>query len=277
MNIGVGAVGFGVLDMSPQNDEASRSSRLQQQAEMGRVAAGLAHEIKNPLSTLKLNLQLLQEDLAELPGAEVSRNRAATLWRVADRLTQTLDDFLRYAGRLEIRPQAVPINQLIEETVDFIQGQAQALKVRIHTALTPENPKVQIDPQLVKQALFNIMINGIQAISPPQGNAGGNDGSAEVSKTATEIPEGDLIIRTQLGPQSAIIDISDTGPGIPKENLEHIFEAYYTTKKGGTGLGLPIALRIVEEHHGHLTVTSEVGQGTNFRMEFPLIPPTQVK
>ena len=95
------------------------------------------------------------------------------------------------------------------------------------------------------------MINGIQALSTG----------------------GEMIIRTQPAGDMALIDIADTGMGIAKDNLPRIFDAYFTTKKGGTGLGLPIARRIVEEHHGHLTVTSEPGQGTNFRVELPMEKP----
>jgi signal transduction histidine kinase len=245
--------------------ETERQRRLTHLAEMGTLAAGLAHELKNPLSTLKLNLQLLQEDLAALPGAEASRNRAATLWRVADRLTQTLEDFLRYAGRLELHLQPVALNTLVQDLADFLHPQAQASGVRMHTALSPANPVCLLDPHLAKQALFNLLINAVQAMAgssardgaPAEGGSGG----------------GELIIRTQTGPTHAIVDIADTGVGIPKENLDRIFQAYFTTKKGGTGLGLPTARRIVEEHRGNITVTSEPGQGTNFRVEFPLAAP----
>ncbi|MEI8197531.1 MAG: ATP-binding protein [Phycisphaerae bacterium] len=149
------------------------------------------------------------------------------------------------------------LNTLLQDLVDFLEPQAQAGKIRIHTALAPENPICLLDPHLVKQALFNLLINAVQAMSVP---------TAEAS---AQLP-GDLIIRTHLGRNHAIVDIADTGIGIPKENLKRIFDAYFTTKKGGTGLGLPTARRIVEEHHGHITVTSEPGRGTNFRIEFPL-------
>jgi signal transduction histidine kinase len=228
--------------------ESERNARLKHLAEMGKLAAGLAHELKNPLSTLKLNLQLLQEDLAQLPGAEASRNRAATLWRVADRLSQTLEDFLRYAGRIELHLQPVSINTVVQDLVDFLNPQAQAAEIRLHTSLSPADPVCPLDTHLIKQALFNLMINGIQAM------ANG----------------GEMIIRTQPAGDMALVDIADTGMGIAKENLPRILDAYFTTKKGGTGLGLPIARRIVEEHHGHLTVTSEPGKGTNFRVELPI-------
>jgi len=231
--------------------ETERTARQTQLAEMGKLAAGLAHELKNPLSTLKLNLQLLQEDLSTLPGAEASRNRAGTLWRVADRLTHILDDFLRYAGRVELRPEDTEINTLVQDLVDFLHPQAQAGNVRMHTALSPENPVCRLDANLVKQALLNLMINALQAM--PDG--------------------GDLIVRTHVGREHAIIDISDTGVGIPPEHLDKVFDAYFTTKKGGTGLGLPTTRRLIEEHRGHITVTSEPNRGTNFRVELPLARP----
>ncbi len=208
--------------------ETERSTRLTQLAEMGKLAAGLAHELKNPLSTLKLNLQLLQEDLATLPGAEASRNRAGALWKVADRLTQILDDFLRYAGRIELRLADTRVNTLVQDLVDFLHPQAQASQVRMHTALSPEDPVCRLDANLIKQAMLNLMINALQAM--PDG--------------------GDLIVRTHVGRDQAIINISDTGVGIPRENLERIFDVYFTTKKGGTGLGLPTTRRLIEEHQG---------------------------
>jgi len=228
--------------------ENERLERLAQLAEMGKLAAGLAHELKNPLSTLKLNLQLLQEDLAQLPHAEASRNRAATLWKVADRLSQTLDDFMRYAGRIELRRQRVELNTVVQDLVDFFLPQAQAAGVRIHTALAPEGPLCQLDVNFFKQAILNLILNAQQAM--PKG--------------------GDMIIRTHMAKGLALLDISDTGVGIPKENLERIFEAYFTTKRGGTGLGLPTTRRIIEEHQGHIAVTSEPTRGTNFRIELPL-------
>ena len=134
--------------------------------------------------------------------------------------------------------------------MDFLHPQAQAGKIRIHTALSPANPIARLDANLIKQAVLNLLINALQAM--PDG--------------------GDLIIRTHVARDQAIIDISDTGVGIPPENLKRIFDAYFTTKKGGTGLGLPTTRRLIEEHRGHITVTSEPGRGTNFRVELPMAP-----
>jgi two-component system, NtrC family, sensor histidine kinase HydH len=234
--------------------ESERNARLKQLAEMGKLAAGLAHEIKNPLSTLTMNLQLLREDLAELPGAERSRNRVSTLLKETERLRETLERFLRFTGRMELHLAPLPLNTLVQDMVDFLLPQAQAMRVRIHTALAVDDPRCMVDEKLMKQALLNLLLNALQAM--PDG--------------------GDLIIRTHIAREHALIDVSDTGVGIPAENLTHIFDAYFTTKKGGTGLGLPTTRRIIEEHRGHITVTSDLTpphRGTNFRVEVPLWQP----
>ncbi|MCL2640222.1 MAG: ATP-binding protein [Phycisphaerales bacterium] len=237
--------------------ENERIARTNQLAEMGKLAAGLAHELKNPLSTLKLNLQLMEEDLADLPGAQRSLTRLATLKKEADRLKQTLDDFLRFAGRIELRPENVSVNALVEDLIDFIHPQAQASKVRVLTALAPENPHSRLDPNLFKQALLNLLLNAVQAMSPWQRHPADDRGG------------GELLVRTIAAKEKIILYISDTGTGIPPENLPHIFDAYFTTKKNGTGLGLPTTQRIIEEHNGTITVQSEPNHGTSFRIELP--------
>jgi signal transduction histidine kinase len=238
-----------------------RITRLNQLAEMGKLAAGLAHELKNPLSTLKLNLQLLEEDLKEIPGAQHSVHRLATLKKEADRLRHTLDDFLRFAGRIELRLENVPLNRVVEELVDFILPQAQSAKVRVLTSLAPENPICPLDVNLFKQALLNLLLNALQAMPANRNgdSSGGGSGGG-----------GELLVRTLESKDCAILYVSDTGVGIPPENLPRIFDAYFTTKKGGTGLGLPTTRRIIEEHNGHIAVTSEPGRGTSFRVDIPL-------
>jgi signal transduction histidine kinase len=239
--------------------EMERLGRLNQLAEMGKLAAGLAHELKNPLSTVKLNLQLMEEDLAKLPGAERSLLRLGTLKKEAERLRQTLDDFLRFAGRIELRTELVSINSVVEELIDFILPQAHDARVRVLTALAPGQPRCRLDVNLFKQALLNLLLNAIQAMAQPgRGEEAGGGGG------------GELLVRTLKSEDSVILYVSDTGIGIPPENLPHVFDAYFTTKKGGTGLGLPTTRRIIEEHNGHISVQSEPGRGTSFRVDLPL-------
>ena len=191
----------------------------------------------------------MEEDLASLPGAQRSLTRLSTLKKEADRLRQTLDDFLKFAGRIELRVERVSLNSLVEHLVDFIHPQAQASKIRVLTALTPDDPHCPLDSNLIKQALLNLMLNAIQSM--PNG--------------------GELLIRTLCENNVTILYVSDTGVGIPPENLPHIFDAYFTTKRGGTGLGLPTTRRIIEEHNGHIAVESEPGKGTSFRIDLPCV------
>ena len=171
-----------------------------------------------------------------------------------------LDDFLRYAGRIELRLETVSLNAIVEELMDFLLPQAQASKVRVHTSLSRDNPYCRLDVNLFKQALLNLLLNAIQAMPVERATAGA-DGA------------GELLVQTVQDKDSAILYVSDTGVGIPTENLPQIFEAYFTTKKGGTGLGLPTTRRSIEEHNGHITVQSEPGKGTSFRVELPLAGP----
>ena len=231
--------------------ERERLARQQELARLGELTAGLAHELKNPLSTIKLNLQLLQEDLAKFPVAEASLARVGTVRKEVDRLSATLDDFLRFAGRIELSAAPVELNGQVRDLIDFFYPQTQTAGVRLYASLTAANPICRLDANLFKQALLNLMLNALAAM--PTG--------------------GELIIRTHVAGAYALVDVSDTGTGIAPEVKTRLFEAYFTTKKGGTGLGLATTRRIIEEHGGHISVTSEPRRGTNFRLELPLVRP----
>lgn len=234
-----------------------RTRQAERLAELGTLTGGLAHEIKNPLSTVQLNLQLLQEDLTpENPAYQRVVNRLNTVKNETSRLRDILDDFLRYAGRLELDRQAVELNALTEELVDFFtpQAQSQRVQLRLHKNVSPIEARV--DPKLIKQALLNLMINSVQAM----GATGG-----------------ELILRTSTLDGRAVIDVIDTGPGITPQAVEKIFQAYYSTKRGGTGLGLPMSKRIVEEHGGTMNVKSEPGKGSQFTLTLPLDAPVEAK
>lgn len=226
-----------------------RARRTERLAELGTLTSGLAHEIKNPLSTVQLNLQLLQEDLSpQNPAYERIVRRLTTIQKETGRLREILDDFLRYAGKLEVDRREVDLNQLVDELADFFHPQAELSRVQLRVKKPEQAVVVQVDPKLIKQALLNLMINGVHAM--PQG--------------------GDLILAVSRGAGEAVIDVIDTGSGIAPENLENIFKAYYSTKKGGTGLGLPMTRRLIEEHGGKLTLQSEVGKGTDFTIHLPM-------
>jgi len=227
----------------------ARLQSVQRLAELGTLTGGLAHEIKNPLSTVLLNLQLLQEDLDPSdPAYSRLTARLNTVSREAARLRDILDDFLRFAGKLELRRENLDINTLLEELIDFFTPQAQASRVQLRFKSNGHPLVANLDPRLIKQTLLNLMINAVQAM--PKG--------------------GELILSATKSGNDAQIDVIDTGGGIPADDLSKIFHAYYSTKKGGTGLGLAMAQRIVHEHGGQLSVTSEPGKGSDFTVRLPI-------
>ena len=227
-----------------------RARQAERLAELGTLTGGLAHEIKNPLSTVQLNLQLLEEDLrADHPGLTRVLNRLATVRNETARLRETLDDFLRYAGRLELDRKPTELNRLLEELVDFFTPQAQVQRVQLRLRKSEEPVTAQVDPRLIKQAVLNLMLNACQAMP------GGGELMLSVARN---------------GSSDALIDVVDTGPGITPEAAERIFQAYYSTKKGGTGLGLPMSKRIAQEHGGDLSVRSDPGKGSDFTLRLPL-------
>jgi signal transduction histidine kinase len=226
-----------------------RARQAERLAELGTLTGGLAHEIKNPLSTVQLNLQLLREDLpAEDPRYSRLVSRLDTVTKETSRLREILDDFLRYAGRIELDRKPTELNQLLDELVDFFSPQAQLQRVQLRLRRTDDPIIANVDPKLIKQAVLNLMLNGMQAM--PNG--------------------GEMILAAHNGDGRGVIDVIDTGSGITPDAQARIFQAYYSTKKGGTGLGLAMAKRIAEEHGGQLSVTSEMGKGSDFSIVVPL-------
>jgi signal transduction histidine kinase len=226
-----------------------RARQAERLAELGTLTGGLAHEIKNPLSTVQLNLQLLKEDLSpENPAYSRLLSRLQTITNETSRLREILDDFLRYAGRIELDRKPTELNQLLDELVDFFSPQAQLQRVQLRLRRSDHPITANVDPKLIKQAVLNLMLNGMQAM--PNG--------------------GEKILAASNGDGRAVIDVIDTGSGITPEAQAKIFQAYYSTKRGGTGLGLAMAKRITEEHGGALSVTSEMGKGSDFTITLPV-------
>lgn len=249
--------------------EARANERLAEQATMTR---GLAHEIKNPLSTIGLNVQLLQEDAADIERAAEGqpqiadqagkiRRRLGTLGREAVRLREILEDFLRFAGRIELDQQPTDLNALVGELADFFEPQATEAGVNLRTQVDEQLPRAHADPSLLKQATLNLMINATHAMADAQQDGSDHGGASELilrtSRSTTK--EGDKLC----------IHVVDTGPGIPKDVQAKLFEPYFSTKRTGTGLGLPTTRRIVEEHGGSLTLHTEPGRGSEFTIELP--------
>ena len=217
--------------------------------ELGKLTGGLAHEIKNPLSTVKVNLKLIAEEAP--PAHEDSPRwlrRIAVVQKETDRLAQILDDFLRYIGKFELQTNPVDVNELIGEMVDFYAPQGRTNNVTLRLGLAEAPLVCEIDRDMVKQLILNLFINATQAM--PGG--------------------GELIIRMRMLRKNAVIEISDTGCGIKPDEIDKIFDAYYTSKPGGSGLGLPIARKIAQAHNGSISVNSQPGKGTSFTVSLPL-------
>jgi signal transduction histidine kinase len=227
-----------------------RARQAERLAELGTLTGGLAHEIKNPLSTVQLNLQLLREDLdPHHPGYGRLVSRLNTVQKEVSRLRDILEDFMRYAGKLELDRKRIDLGNLLEELVDFYSPQAQVHRVQLRLR-KPDRPLVApVDERLLKQALLNLMINAVQAM--PEGG-------------------GEVLLSAANHDGRAVLEVTDTARGMPPEALARIFQAYYSTKPGGTGLGLAIAKRVADEHGGHISATSEQGKGSMFRIELPL-------
>lgn len=212
--------------------------------------SSLAHEIKNPLNTMKLNLQLLQEDLrqTEQPDKEKALKRLEILDRAVDRQEVILNSFMELA-RLP-QPKFYPSNilSLLNEILDFIEPEAQKLKISVIRDFSDDLPEMGLDNGQIKQALLNVIKNANQAM--PNG--------------------GQLVVKAYINNEKLVIDISDTGHGISPDRIDKIFNPFYSTKKDGTGLGLSITKRIIQMHGGEINVKSQEGKGSTFSINLPI-------
>ena len=239
--------------------ESSATREQARQAFLARLAGGLAHEIKNPLSTMAINLALLEEEWARSSsgGEEVepsprerrSLKRLKTLQREVGRLEGILEDFLRFARGGQINRAPKDLVTVVREILDFLEAENEAKGIRVHTEFPSKLPLVMIDSGAFKQALMNLFVNARQAM--PGG--------------------GELIIQVRRRGSVAELTVTDTGVGMSEEELERCFDLYWSTKKGGTGLGLSTVARIVDEHDGSIQVVSETGRGTSVSVVVPLI------
>jgi two-component system sensor histidine kinase HydH len=231
-------------------------------AELAKLTGELAHEIKNPLSTIKVNLQLAKEALDDVDLAEPSRvlwdqcrhnlagaaRKIAVVQKETDRIEQILDGFLKYVRRPDLQLTTVDLNELVSDMVDFYSPQAYSHALTVRQSFSNDPLPCRGDPGALKQVLLNLFINSQQAMDKG----------------------GELMIRTSRHADQAVIQVSDTGRGIPPEKLPALFQPYCSLRSGGNGLGLATAKKIIEAHDGTISVHSEVDKGTAFTIELPL-------
>ena len=217
---------------------------------LGHLAAGVAHEIRNPLNAIGMGIQRLKREFS--PPEESKRNEflsfAEIILKETRRVNQIIEQFLALSRPFQLRLKESSPGDLLSSLVMLFQEEASSLRIKIETDIDPDLPSLQMDEEKLTQALINIMKNGMQAME--QG--------------------GVLRIEAHGIRDRVEVKISDSGTGIPPDQMEKIFNYYYTTKEKGVGLGLPIAHRIIEAHQGQLRVESQVGTGTEVTILLPI-------
>ncbi|MBV8571075.1 MAG: GHKL domain-containing protein [Acidobacteriaceae bacterium] len=221
-----------------------RSERL---AALGQLTAGLAHELRNPLGTIKASAEMLEKQ--SIKGRpEVMAEMAGYILSETDRMNSLVASFLDFARPLQTHPVSADLGTVVQDVVRQHADAAAARQVTI-AVHAPEPPIVfDFDPDLMRIALGNLAQNAIQASSPRQ----------------------NVELRVERRNQQVMIFVTDQGEGIQKEHLENIFNPFFTTKPGGVGLGLAIVAKIIDEHHGRIEVFSEPGKGTRFEIILPV-------
>jgi len=237
-----------MTDSSSKTEEVTQRLRIQYN-ELAELAGSLAHEIKNPLSVIRMNMELLGEDFADAQTPQERRalTKIETVQKQCTRLENLLRDFLKFARLRDLELSPGSLNEVVDRVLSFFETQAKQSDIEFIRFLDPALPSIKLDEQTLHAALLNLVKNGLEAM--PDG--------------------GQLLARTRLTRQGVALDLIDTGCGMDSKTAMRMFEAFYSTKNGGSGLGLPTARKIIEAHGGRISVQSEVGRGTQFTIEFP--------
>ncbi|MEM9585775.1 MAG: ATP-binding protein [Planctomycetota bacterium] len=238
--------------MSATKDDSAIDAMRASYEELAELAGSLAHEIKNPLSIIHMNIDLLSEDLSEIesPKSRRCQDRVDMVRSQCERMEALLRDFLRYARLRDIDLVPGSLNDQIQQVLRAYQPQADAANIDIKQYLDPDLPAVMLHSDSLQSALINLVKNALEAMGPG----------------------GELWARTYTTPGGVALDLIDNGSGVDDNTVLHMFEPFYSTKDGGSGLGLPTARKIIEAHGGRISVQSERGRGTKFTLEFPTPP-----
>jgi PAS domain S-box-containing protein len=226
------------------NTQLQVSERL---AALGKITAGVAHEVKNPLNSMRLWLENLKESLPSDADAN-SHQAVQVLDKEIDRLDAVVKRFLDFTRPMQVKLEQTQLSQLLKEVLEVARPQLQKANVEMKQSLPADVPEVFVDRDLLKQAVLNLVLNAVDAM--PNG--------------------GQIRLELTRRGEMAEITVGDTGKGIAPENRQRIFQLFFTTRPGGSGIGLASTFRIVQLHNGSIDFTSEVGRGTTFRIELPL-------
>ena len=225
-------------------DAVRRSDRL---AALGQLSAGLAHELRNPLGTIRASAEMLNRNLST--ENEVAREVAGFISTEVDRANSLITRFLQFARPLEIRPERADLGQMLDRAIALVEREAP--QIAIYKNYAPEIPPFPFDAELMERVFYNLVLNAVQATAPG----------------------GAVTVKTRAADGTADIAVIDRGSGIEAKHLSTIFNPFFTTKPTGVGLGLAIVAKIVDEHGGKITVESEPGKGSVFRVLLPMNRP----
>lgn len=232
--------------------EGAEAKEVDQLAFIGTLAEGLAHEIRNPLSTINVNVQLLEEDWAQ-PETERERasfKRIQELREQTEHLESIINKFLQFARGLDLQLKDIDLNTFLEEVLDSITSQLEQKDIGVERDFTPGIPLVSIDREHFRRALINLFENAAEALH-----------SSEDSR---------IRVGTEENDEGGVrLTIGDSGPGLPDDQLERAFDVFYSTKQGSTGLGLPISRRIIQEHGGEISLKSPSNEGVRVMIDLP--------
>lgn len=230
--------------------QAERKRLEQQYNEIAVLAGGLAHEIRNPLSTIHMNLELLFEEIKECndPAAHRMLRKMKTIQDQCENLEEILEAFLQFARAGELHLEEVNLANLVRDFLEFYKPEAEDLGIEVRPHLRSDLPQLKLDVRLVKQVLTNLVRNAQQAM-----------------------PEGGLLeLQTSQRDNHVVLEIIDTGCGMSPQALEKMFQVFFSTKPSGSGLGLPTVRKIVEAHQGTIQCESDLNRGTKFTLSFPV-------
>ncbi len=229
---------------------AQQMERVDRFATIGELAAGIAHEIKNPIAGIGGAIQILMEDF---PRNDHRREIFEEILKQIDRIDQDIKDLLSYARTAKPTLEEHDINKVIQQALFLIRDRAAQQRVEVLTELSSNIPPLEIDEKQIQQVLVNLGLNAIQAMP--------NGGALKISSSIDDVSQ---------DPMFAKILVEDTGRGIFPKNISRIFTPFFTTRHTGTGLGLPISQKIMNHHHGTIEVKSKPGDGTCFTLRLPL-------
>jgi signal transduction histidine kinase len=268
-------------------DDQRLKDRLDRLASLGEMAASVAHEVRNPLASIKTSMQILRDDLSgDEPNAEDAQESVAVVLKEVERLDSIVRDLLLFARPRQLH--CVPCNlvELSDQVLHVMQAQCTQMGIIVHRVYH-DVPLVYVDMGQIEQVLFNLYMNAIQAmpdsgvltvscqVVPSSPRAGSHIPHDKRRQVAFGKPIGVCSEMLRSAQQWLELSVSDTGVGIAPDQLERIFQPFFTTKAHGIGLGLPITRRLVEDHRGYLLIESQLGYGTTVSVRLPIVEQEQ--